>query len=305
MSKSLLITHILYQIPRFLQFLTGTNLHYKPTRLCCLKGQGREKGVPLLYPCSPGTWVLCSTPKKSPTAFPLPSTNLFSKRLQNHREHWGTSERSDLCGWVGTEMEVSYPRKQLRMEMITLSCFLMLLVFRWPTLLKILPGKCGNIPYTFPQLPLPNLFDGTSSCQQILIKRPFPAFKTAVLPGIKVWFQLIMPVLHFSPFGCTFPCLPSVTGYPARRISSAMPWTQWDDDDRIKGPHGDSAQTQNYSDQPECTNSFCGNCKEPAENEVTWKIYTGENLDRWKLSQESWIVPETCRWRRRKRGRFH
>lgn len=39
-------------------------------------------------------------------------------------------------------------------------------------------------------------------------------------------------------------------------------------------------QMQNYSYQPECTNSLHGNCKEPAENEVTWKIYIAENLDR-------------------------
>lgn len=43
MSKSLLITHILYQIPLFLQSLIGTTLHSKPTRHCCLRRKGRER----------------------------------------------------------------------------------------------------------------------------------------------------------------------------------------------------------------------------------------------------------------------
>lgn len=156
--------------------------------------EGEDKGVPFLHPCSSGTWVASSPPQKSPTAFPLPSTNLFSNRLQNHREHWETSQRSDLCRWVGIEMEVSYPWKHFRVEMITLSYFLIFLVFWWPTLLKNLRGKFGNISHTFLQSPPPNLFDGTSSCQQILIKRPFPAFEIAVLSLIEVWLQFVIRV---------------------------------------------------------------------------------------------------------------
>lgn len=59
-----------------LAFQTSQALLFEETR------EGEEKGVHLLHPCSPGTCVACSPPQKSPTAFPLPSTNLFSKRLQ-------------------------------------------------------------------------------------------------------------------------------------------------------------------------------------------------------------------------------
>lgn len=225
----------------------------------------KEGGVPLLYPCSPGIWVPCSLPQKSPTAFPLPSINLFSKRLQIPREHWETSQKSGLCGWVGIEVEVSYPWKHLRVEMITLS-FFNALGLQVTNTVKDSPWKAWQYFSHLSAVTTSKLIWWNKFLPKILIKRPFPAFEIAVLPLIKVWLQLIFLVLlllllHFSHFGCTFPCLPAVTGHPTRRISPATHWTQWGDDDRIKAPHGASAQTQNYSDRPECINSLYGNCK--------------------------------------------
>lgn len=114
------------------------------------------------------------------------------------------------------------------------------IVFRWPTLLKILPRKSCSISHTLLQSPPKNLFGAASSCQQILIKRHLPTFsEIAVLSIIKVYFQLIIPLSNFGHSGCNFPCLPSVTGHSstARSISWSMHWMQWGDDDIIKDTH--------------------------------------------------------------------